>query len=605
MNVLVPFGTRPEIVKLAPIVRALSARGLSPRTLATGQHSDTAMVDAFYDELGLEPDDRWTLSGDEAARVGTMLTLAHRELASFPELVLLCGDTYTVPVFCLAARAHRVPVAHVEAGLRSFNETSLEEVNRRVAATTASLHFAPTPLAAEFLRKEGVAVERIRVVGNPVIDAIRAAGIAPIPPDDRDGLLFTAHRATNVDDPPRLTRLVRLLLELAFVHGDVTFPVHPRTRNRLGPEGLDRLVAGGIRLTQPLPYREMLSAIARSRVVVTDSGGLQEEASWLGVPTVVLRRSTPRWESVIAGGSRLVGLDFGLALEAVARFSTPEEQERVASLPCPFGDGRTGERIAEILADPASSALLRVEEPDFVGKPPPGAVRAVLFDLDDTLYPHSDWLDGAWTAVASAAASHGVPEDAFREALVSIASEGSDRGRIVDRALERVGASGVPLEPLLQAFRAFRARLQPYAGVREALEDLRRTVPIGLVTDGDPAIQLGKLEALGLADGFDAVVLSDELGRALRKPNAAPFRAALETLGVEPQHAAYVGDNPGKDVAGAVAAGLRAIRVETGEHAGRPDELAPWARAPDVLAAIELLRPLLVPRAQPAIELTE
>lgn len=593
MRVLVPFGTRPEIVKLAPVVHALRNAGLEPRTLATGQHYDISMTGAFFEELALQPDEIWTLSGDEAERIGGILTLAHRELAATrPDLVLVCGDTHTVPLFCLAARALRIPIAHIEAGMRSRNETSLEEVDRKVAAATAQLHLAPTTLAADFLRQEGVDPARIRVVGNPVIDAVRASGVERVPPEEREGMLFTAHRATNVDDPERLARLYELLLALASRYGPVRFPIHPRTRARLEGAGLD-LAAADISLSEPLPYGEMLRAIAGSRVVVTDSGGLQEESSWLGVPTVVLRRSTPRWETVISGAATLVGLDVELALEAVARFDEPEEQERVASLPCPFGDGHAADRIAALLADASTAPLLRIRETDYVGKTPLGAVSAVLFDLDDTLFAQADWLDAAWRAVARAAVPYGVAEEPFRAALVSIAAEGSGSGRIIDRALEAVGAADVPLEPLLEAFRATRCALTPHPGVREALADLRRVVPLGLVSDGDPAIQRAKLEALELEDAFDVVVLSDELGRALRKPNAAPFRAALEALGVEAAEAVYVGDNPAKDVSGAIACGMRAIRVETGEHAGRPDELTPWARVSDVLAAIDLLRPLL------------
>ena len=142
------------------------------------------------------------LEGDEAERVGRMLTLAYRELADRrPDMVLVLGDTYTVPLFCLAARRHRVPVVHLEAGLRSLNPTSMEEVNRRVGAATASLHLAPTDLAARFLLEEGVEPERIRVVGNPVVDVLLDLGVRRRPPDQRHGVVITAHRATNVDDP--------------------------------------------------------------------------------------------------------------------------------------------------------------------------------------------------------------------------------------------------------------------------------------------------------------------------------------------------------------------------------------------------------------------
>jgi len=374
LKVLVPLGTRPEIVKLAPVVRALRERGISVRIVATGQHYDPSLTDTFFEDLGLVPDDRWSLPADEAARVGAILTRAWGELAANrPDLVLVLGDTYTVPLFCMAARRHRVPVAHVEAGLRSFNETSMEEVDRKIAAATCALHFAPTDMAARFLTAEGVPAARVRVVGNPVIDVLRERGVVACEPDERDHVLVTAHRSTNVDDPERLEALVSLVARLADEVAPVTFPVHPRTRDRLEAAGaLDRLASPRIRLLPPVPYDEMLNLLAHARVAVTDSGGLQEEASWLGVPVVVLRRSTPRWEGVVSGGSVLVGLDVELALAEARRLTSPGEQRRIAALPCPYGDGHSAKRIAETLADPEVAPLLAIEEPDYVGKEAPG-----------------------------------------------------------------------------------------------------------------------------------------------------------------------------------------------------------------------------------------
>ncbi|MGH9303436.1 MAG: non-hydrolyzing UDP-N-acetylglucosamine 2-epimerase [Acidimicrobiales bacterium] len=368
---LVPFGTRPEIIKLAPVVRELSAAGHDVRTVATGQHHEASMADSFFEELGLVPDEVWQLSGDAATRIGTMSSLAEKELSdSAPDLVLVLGDTNTVPTFALAARRHQVPVAHIEAGLRSFNETSVEEVNRRVAAACASLHFAPTELAAAFLRQEGIAPHRIEVVGNPVIDMLVETGVVRVPPRERDGVLVTAHRATNVDDPERLSRLVDLVVLLACELGPVRFPVHPRTRARLeAADQIERLSSGGVIVLPPVSYREMLSMLSSSKVVVTDSGGLQEEASYFRVPAVVLRSSTPRWESVELSTSALVGMDVEAALEAARRFVGSGEQERVASLPCPYGDGKTSKRVARLLGEARIWELLALREPQLSERP--------------------------------------------------------------------------------------------------------------------------------------------------------------------------------------------------------------------------------------------
>jgi putative hydrolase of the HAD superfamily len=221
-------------------------------------------------------------------------------------------------------------------------------------------------------------------------------------------------------------------------------------------------------------------------------------------------------------------------------------------------------------------------------------IDAVVFDLDDTLFPQSAWLDGAWDDVARRGAELGAPAASFREALRTIAGEGTDRGHIIDRALASIGCSELAVAPLVDAFRNHRpTRLQPYPGVPSAIEALRSRIPIGLVTDGDPGVQRAKLSALGLGLEFDVIVFSDELGRRYRKPDPAPVRLALEQLGVIPERAILIGDRPGKDVAAARALGLRAIRVRTGEYAGLPDEPAPWRSVTDVVVACAIVDELL------------
>jgi putative hydrolase of the HAD superfamily len=215
-------------------------------------------------------------------------------------------------------------------------------------------------------------------------------------------------------------------------------------------------------------------------------------------------------------------------------------------------------------------------------------LRAVLFDLDDTLYPQATWLSGAWDAVVAAAELDDAHAHALREALREICAEGSDRGAIIDRALARVGRSDIAVAPLLAAFRGHApSRLVPYPGVADALDALHAHVAIGLVSDGDSKIQRNKLRAIGLESCFDIIVFSDDLGREHRKPSPAPLLAALVGLGVDARDAVYVGDRPDKDIAAAAAAGMRAIRVRTGEYATRPDDPQPWATAPDAVVAVE------------------
>jgi putative hydrolase of the HAD superfamily len=228
-------------------------------------------------------------------------------------------------------------------------------------------------------------------------------------------------------------------------------------------------------------------------------------------------------------------------------------------------------------------------------------IAAVTVDLDDTIFPQSAWLEGAWEAVAAAGGTLGLDAAALHERLVAISAAGSDGGRIIDRALVAIGCSEVDLPALtpglLAAFRAHAPkRLECYPGVVAALASLRAAVPVACITDGDPHIQRSKLRALGLADAFDAVVFSDELGRQFRKPHPAPFLRALELLGVDPSQAVHVGDRPAKDVAGPEAIGMRAIRVRSGEYADLADDAggaAPWQTFDDAASALAALAGLV------------
>jgi putative hydrolase of the HAD superfamily len=217
-------------------------------------------------------------------------------------------------------------------------------------------------------------------------------------------------------------------------------------------------------------------------------------------------------------------------------------------------------------------------------------VTAVLLDLDDTLFDQSQWLDGAWEATSLAAVPFDVEPTAFASELRAVCALGSWRGRIIDRALARLGREDVPVAPLLKAFLSYRAEcLDPYPGVPAALAELGARHRLALITDGAPDGQRDKLRALGLQDAFDVVVLSDLLGRAHRKPSPRPFQTALSLLGVPRDAALMVGDRPDKDVLGATRAGLAAVRVRTGEHRLAPDDPPAWAVVDDLPSALPLI----------------
>lgn len=221
-------------------------------------------------------------------------------------------------------------------------------------------------------------------------------------------------------------------------------------------------------------------------------------------------------------------------------------------------------------------------------------VRAVTVDLDDTLFPQKQWLDGAWETVAARAGSLGLDGSQLLSALVAVAAEGSDRGRIIDRALLRVGVDPGPyVDTLVDAFLGHAPeRLRPYPGSRPALARLRATVRVVLLTDGDPRVQRAKLAALRLDRALDGVVVSDELGgRSVRKPSPVPFLAALDLLQLPANRVVHIGDRPAKDVAGAQGVGMRCVRVRTGEYAGLPDPpgLRPWRTVGAFADAVDLL----------------
>jgi UDP-N-acetylglucosamine 2-epimerase (non-hydrolysing)/UDP-GlcNAc3NAcA epimerase len=344
VRVLTVIGNRPQFVKAAAVSHRL--RAVADEILVhTGQHYDDALSRVFFDELGLpRPEHRLELGGgSNTGQTAAMLAALEPLIASeAPDVVLVYGDTNSTLAGALAGAQAGVPVAHVEAGMRSYDRTMPEELNRVLSDHAASLLLCSSPAAADTLRGERV-VGEVVVVGDVMVDvfallAPRADGavVERLGLERGAYLLATAHRAGNVDDPERLRALVALL---RGVDGPVVLPLHPRTRARL--EAADLLGSlDGVVLAPPLGYLEFTALLLGARGVLTDSGGVQKEAYLAGVPCVTLRDTTEWRETVDAGWNTLVGLDLAAARAALAR-RPPAER------PPLYGDGRAGERVVE------------------------------------------------------------------------------------------------------------------------------------------------------------------------------------------------------------------------------------------------------------------
>jgi UDP-N-acetylglucosamine 2-epimerase (non-hydrolysing) len=354
VKLAIVVGTRPEIVKMAPVVRAAVARGLRPLLVHTGQHYSFELDEVFFRELGLpEADVNLGVGSGEAAEQlaailgGTAAWIARER----PDWLLVEGDTNSVLGAALAAHKSGVRVGHVEAGLRSFDRSMPEELNRILTDHVSDLLFAPTERAAARLAVEGIAPGRVRVTGNTVVDELlyereRARGngaLANHGLTPRGYVLATLHRAENTDDPSRLLGIVEGYARTADALGlPVLCALHPRTRARL-EEQVHR-PPNTVRFLPPLGYLEFLALHADAALMLTDSGGLQEEACVLGVPCVTTRDNTERPESVEVGANRLAGAHAAQIVEAAEAMVGVARDWRQ-----PFGDGRAAERILDAL----------------------------------------------------------------------------------------------------------------------------------------------------------------------------------------------------------------------------------------------------------------
>lgn len=367
LEVICVAGARPNFMKLAPIVAALDAHpACTAIILHTGQHYDAQMSSVFFDELGIRKPDLSLDVGSASHAVQTAKIMIEMDSvldARRPDAVLVVGDVNSTVAAALVAKKKGIPVVHVEAGLRSFDETMPEEINRLITDRLSDALYTTEAEAEVNLRREGIDPRRIVFVGNVMIDSLfhclpratpseetmSAAGA----PDDflaraRSGFgVVTLHRPSNVDDPATLGPLFRALAEISR-RLPIVFPVHPRTRRLLAQPTVQDIVNGhDILLTQPVGYLSMIGLMRSARIVMTDSGGMQEETTGLGVPCLTLRTSTERPITITQGTNTLVGVRPG---DIVAAASDILETGGKAGRHPPLWDGKAAERIVADLA---------------------------------------------------------------------------------------------------------------------------------------------------------------------------------------------------------------------------------------------------------------
>ncbi|MGQ9543479.1 MAG: non-hydrolyzing UDP-N-acetylglucosamine 2-epimerase [Candidatus Bathyarchaeia archaeon] len=374
-KVALVLGTRPEIIKIEPVVKAFK---LQPEVrvylIYSGQHEDYYMFERFLDEFDM--------SGEEFIKAepcgeyssgSVRLSGLQRAINSIqPDIVLAVGDTYTVAYSALISHQARIPFGHIEAGLRSFDENMPEEGNRIIADHIAHICFCPTNISATNLSMEGINPNRIYVTGNTIVDcclkyrreAVKSNITERLGLKNRSPLLLlTIHRVENTDNPERLGRIVDAVTKLRRYH--IIFPIHPRTRDSLRRNGLEKSIseAPNVTITQPLGYTDFLKLIMASDLVMTDSGGVQEEAAVLGKRCLVLRESTERPETVTSGNCRVVGVGNigGVFRRPVSNETWPIPKKYGGII----GDGRSGRRIVKITLKHLRRGF-RVKQPSYI-----------------------------------------------------------------------------------------------------------------------------------------------------------------------------------------------------------------------------------------------
>jgi UDP-N-acetylglucosamine 2-epimerase (non-hydrolysing) len=356
MKIAVVLGTRPEIIKMSPIIRECERLGLDYFVLHSGQHYSYSMDRVFFEQLRLSGA-KYNLdvgSGNHGEQTGKMLIgLERMLLKEEPDVVLVEGDTNTVLAGALAAAKLKIPVGHVEAGLRSYDRSMPEEINRILADHSSDFLFAPTEDSQKALLHEGIPEEKIFVTGNTIVDAVfqnleiskgRHEILDELGISDREYFLVTIHRQENVDYNDRLRNIAQGLERVQKEFGvDLIYPIHPRTRKSLDYFGIK---LNGVRLVEPLDYLSFLYLESKARLVLTDSGGVQEETCIMHVPCVTLRDNTERPETLEVGSNVLAGTN---PHEIVDK--TTFMLDNHTGWENPFGDGKAGGRIVQVLRE--------------------------------------------------------------------------------------------------------------------------------------------------------------------------------------------------------------------------------------------------------------
>ncbi|ODS41285.1 MAG: UDP-N-acetylglucosamine 2-epimerase [Candidatus Altiarchaeales archaeon WOR_SM1_79] len=358
MKLSIPIGTRPQLIKISPLVRRIEKeKDIELQFIDTGQHYDHELNKTFYDELNL-PESKFLEigSGAPGEQTGNALIAIEKELIKFgPDLVLVIGDTNSTLAGALAAVKQKIPLGHIEAGLRSFDRRMPEEINRIIVDHISDYLFTPTKNALKNLKKEGIPKDKIFFTYDITVDAClenyriakeKSKILEELDINPRDYVVVTAHRQENVDKKENLEKIVDSLLSL---NKEVIFPVHPRTLKNLEKFGLREKIASNCKLVKPAGYFDFLMLLANAACVVTDSGGVQKESLILKTPCITIRESTEWVETVKLDANILVGLNEKKIAYEVEKRSEERFHRSIDRIKNPYGDGKTNRRILDFI----------------------------------------------------------------------------------------------------------------------------------------------------------------------------------------------------------------------------------------------------------------